>query len=251
MADVPDAFRILQAANPVTEEQLAEVRTSSALDDALEGVLRSPPPSRWWRRTPGPVLLPRARHRRRTFALVGVAVVGLAWTLYAVTKHAPASLTIGCYAAADLQSQTAVVENDGRPPTEICEELWRQGEFGPGPVPPLVPCTLSTGFVGVFPTVGSDTCARVGVGPLPDPPPSTGSPEQDPIALRDALREALAEHCIDESRAVQVATRELAARGLSDWKVEVATAFSRDKPCASFGVDVPAKLVRLIPLPKV
>ncbi|MGH9280694.1 MAG: hypothetical protein ACRD12_21705 [Acidimicrobiales bacterium] len=179
-----------------------------------------------------------------------VAVLSLAWTVYVITRPPATSLTVGCYAAADLQSWTEVVRNDGRAPAEICEELWSRGVFGPGPTPTLQSCALSTGVVGVFPVTAGDTCARLGAVPLPASPPSV-APEQDPIALRDALTEAFhGESCIDEPRAVQIVKEELADRGLFGWTVSVAGTFTGQRPCASLGFDLALKQVLLIPVPR-
>jgi hypothetical protein len=246
---MPDPFLILRGANPVTEEQLTEVASPSALEETLEQALSLAPArrvARWPRRPARPV-----RQRRTALALAGLAVVGLAWTVYVATRQPTTSLTIGCYAAADLRSHTEVVGSDGRPPTEVCEDLWRRGVFGPGPVPPLVACTLSSGVVGVFPMAGSDTCAGLGTALPTSLPPPSNPPEQDPIALRDALTAAFrAEACIAEPQARQIVNRQLAARNLSDWTVEVTGAFSADRPCASIGLDLAGKKVLLIPAPR-
>jgi hypothetical protein len=105
-----------------------------------------------------------ARRRRRRLALILVPAVLAAlavtgFTTYALTRE-PAHLeSVGCFETAELDGNIAVVSADGRSPTAICAELWRQGAMGPGPAPDrLAACVLETGAVGVFPGSGKDTC---------------------------------------------------------------------------------------------
>ena len=104
-----------------------------------------------------------AQRRRRRLALILVpavlvvlAVTG--FTTYALTREPSHLESVGCFESAQLDGNIAIVNADGRGPTAICAELWRQGDMGPGPAPKsLAACVLETGAVGVFPSSGKDT----------------------------------------------------------------------------------------------
>lgn len=239
MTEMRDPFGMLQRANPVRDDQLPEV-SSSILEETFEQVLAKVRPMRPRRGMP-----PR---RRAVVVLVVAAVAGVAWTIYLTATRPTKPLPIGCYEAADLTSRTEVVANDGRPPTEICVELWRRAVFGPGPIPPLVACVLPSGVVGVFPETGNQTCRQVGATPLQSPSPALTDELEETIALRDALRAALLEACLDERQALDLVRSELVARALSDWTVDTVRPFSSQRPCASVGIDAADRTVLLIPV---
>ena len=274
-----DPFTILQLANPVTPEDLTEPLTATALRDLYRQIVQAPPapspvPTRHLPR-PGRVGRPhagrpqrsghagqsqrsghagRARRRWLLAALAVVLTTSAAWAVYQSTREPTRVSSIACYAQADLGSSVDVVVNDGRPPLQACADLWARGAFGAVPVPPLVACVIPSGTVGVFPSVGPDTCRTVGGSQLDGGPTTSapaGSPTTlDPLTLTDALREALGpQRCVDEGQAREVAQQELAARGLSTWSVVTQAPFTPDRPCATVAVDEPAQTVRLIPAP--
>jgi hypothetical protein len=85
-------------------------------------------------------------------------------------------------------------------------------------------------------------------GRAPDAADAGGPTVED--ADTDGLRSAIGpQACVDESQAREIARRELAARGLSAWAVEVEGSFTSARPCVTVGVDTPEKTVRLIPAP--
>ena len=158
-----------------------------------------------------------AQRRRRRLALVLVPVVlavlaVTGFTTYALTREPTHLESVGCFETAELDGSIAVVNADGRNPTAICAELWRQGDMGPGPAPEsLAACVLETGALGVFPSSGKDTCEHLGLTDLPsgyaeeaerfaalrdaiaaELGASYGSTERDPKCLREEEARALA-----------------------------------------------------------
>ena len=204
----------------------------------------------------------RAAQRRRRLALVLVpavlavlAVTG--FTTYALTREPSHLESVGCFETAELDGNIAIVNADGRAPTAICDELWRQGDMGPGPTPKsLAACVLETGAVGVFPSSGKDTCEQLG---LADLPPTYYAAEAERFAaLRDAIAAELGASygtterdpkCLREEEARTLVRRELAARGYEDWSIEVIGGGFAESPCAGVGLgfDGERKVVLLVP----
>jgi hypothetical protein len=249
-----DPLTVLQRANPVPLDRLSEASTSTVVHALYEEIVTAPPPldpGRLRRLVPRPA---RRRRRRLVGTLLAVAIVSVGWRIYVASTQPTKPLTVACYATADASAHTEVLRNDGRPQTDICAGLWRQGAFGPGPVPPLVACVAPSGLTAVVPGTGSDACRQLGAGPLQasssaPPVPSTSATAPDPLALRDSLADAFTATCVSPERAREIASRELAARGFAGWTVEATGTFSDERPCTSLGVDVPEKEVRLIPTP--
>ena len=202
-----------------------------------------------------------AQRRRRRLALVLAAAVlavlaVTGFTTYALTREPSHLESVGCFETADLAGNIAVVNADGRTPTAVCAELWRQGEIGPGPAPEsLAACVLQTGAVGVFPSSGEDTCAQLG---LADLPPTYAAEAKRLAALRDAIAAELGASygsterdpkCLREEEARTLVRRELAARGYEDWSIEVIGGGFTAGPCAAVGLgfDGERKVVFLVP----
>jgi hypothetical protein len=203
----------------------------------------------------------RQRRRRIALAIVPAVLVVLAvtgFTTYALTREPTHLESVGCFETAELDGNTAIVNADGRDPTAICAELWRQGSIGPGPAPEsLAACVLETGAVGVFPSSGEDTCEELGLADLP----STYATEAERFsALRDAIAEELGAsyggserdpRCLREEVARALVRHELAARGYEDWSIEVIGGGFTEGPCAAVGLgfDGERKVVFLVPEP--
>ena len=204
-----------------------------------------------------------AQRRRRRLALVLVpavlavlAVTG--FTTYALTREPTHLESVGCFETADLDGNIALVNADGRAPTAICAELWRQGDMGPGPAPEsLAACVLETGAVGVFPSSGNDTCEQLG---LANVPPTYAAKAERFAALRDAIAAALGASygsterdpkCLREEEARVLVRRELTARGYEDWSIEVIGSGFTASPCAAVGLgfDGERNVVFLVPEP--
>lgn len=208
-------------------------------------------------------LAKRARSRkRRRFALVlAPALVALAtatgFTTYVLTREATQLESIGCFERAELNANTAIVNSDGRSPFEVCTEVWRDGAFGPAATPKrLAACVLESGAIGVFPSSGANTCARLGLAPLP----SGYAAEARRFAqLRDAIVARLGEPasgssrgsatCVGEGAARRIVRRELDARGYTSWQIEVGgEGFTPERPCAEVAFDGKRNVVVLIPV---
>jgi hypothetical protein len=204
-----------------------------------------------------------AQRRRRRLALVLVpAVLALlavtGFTTYALTREPSHLESVGCFETAELDGNIAVVNADGRGPTAICAELWRQGDMGAGPAPKsLAACVLETGAVGVFPSSGKDTCEQLG---LADLPPTYAAEAERLAALRDAIAAELGasygsterdSKCLREEEARALARHELAARGYEDWSIEVIGDGFTESPCTAVGLgfDGERKVVLLVPEP--
>ena len=202
-----------------------------------------------------------AQRRRRRLALILVpavlavlAVTG--FTTYALTREPSHLESVGCFESAELDGNIAIVNADGRDPTAICAELWRQGDMGPRPAPKsLAACVLETGAVGVFPSSGKDTCEQLG---LSDLPPTYAAEAERFAALRDAIAAELGASygsterdpkCLREDEARAFARRELDARGYGNWSIEVIGGGFTDSPCAAMGLgfDGERKVVFLVP----
>lgn len=239
-----DPFDILRQANPIDPDELGDA-------DSLEGqallaeILRQP------RKRPARARLPRLapgrpRHRYLVPA-IAVLALGAGAVGWALTRGVSEPLTIGCYAAADLQAKTAVVPADGRAPVAACRELWRLGEFGAQPTPPLQACVLPSGAIGVFPKHQQDTCGALGLPPVP----STYEPSANPVVrLKQRLVDQfLSEECVVEQRARTLVEAELARLRLADWRIESAAPFTAARPCATLGFDTARRAVLLVPAP--
>ncbi len=149
-----------------------------------------------------------------------LAVTG--FTTYALTREPTHLESVGCFETADLDGNIAIVNADGRDPTAICAELWRQGDMGPGPAPRVWPPACSTGALGVFPSSGKYTCEQLG---LADLPPTYAAEAERFSGLRDAIAAKLGASygstvrdpkCLREQKARALVRHELAARGYED-----------------------------------
>ena len=206
-------------------------------------------------------LLPGRERRRRRLVLVLVpAVIALlaatAFTTYALTREPTHLESIGCYDRADLGSNTAVVNADGREPVAICADVWRQGALGNGKVPKrLEACVLETGAIGVFPSAAANTCGKLGLAPLPA---SYAGNAKRFAALRDAIVAQLGEpasgssdrgsQCLHEPAARALVRRALDAYGYSAWRIQTTGgSFSAERPCAEPSFDSGDKVVLLTP----
>ncbi|HEV2809909.1 MAG TPA: hypothetical protein VGV93_05875 [Acidimicrobiales bacterium] len=240
--DHQDPLELLRKANPVDLGRLPRVSESARAQALLEEIIAT--------RAHTPIRF-RPRQRRRWIGpgAVGATLV-LAAAGYAITQSdATQPLNIGCYEEANLQSATFVVAADGRPPTEVCAEMWPDGAGSPAPE--LVACVLESGAVGVFPGTGDQTCNRLGLATLVDEYPSDAN--RDVLVLREALVDRFKEEpCLERDAAHRVVQEELDDLGLSDWRIEdgagiAGEGFSSARPCAGLAFDAPAKTVTLVP----
>ena len=202
----------------------------------------------------------RRRPRRVALVLIPAAVVLLiatGFTTYALIREPTHFESIGCFERASEDSNTTIVSADGRDPVAVCAELWQQGAFGGAPAPNrLEACVLESGAVGVFPSSGGGTCARLGLAALP----ASYSEKAERIA---GLRKAIVRHlgepasgttvgdgkCVGEKAARAAIRRELNARGYTNWQIEVVRdGFTTERPCAEASLDAARNVVTLTPV---
>lgn len=237
-----DPFEALKAANPVPDAAgltLPERDIAGEVVHALDA--RS------------------ARRRRRawTVPLVAAAVLGSAAAAYIATRHPTHTASVGCYSAASLKADTAVVNRDGTSPVEACTRAWEEGAVGPGPVPHLAACVLPSGAIGVFPAKDESICSRLGSAvatpPSTEPtaPRSAGTP--DVAGLGDALAERSSQQsCLAPDEARRFVADQLQAHRLPDWRIDDVggpDSYTGQRPCVTFSIDEPARKVLLVPSP--
>jgi hypothetical protein len=202
----------------------------------------------------------RRRRRRLAFVLVPAVVLVLGvtgFTTYALTREPTHLESVGCFETAELDGNITVINADGRDPTQICAELWRDGVMGPGPTPEsLAACVLESGAVGVFPSAAANTCEKLG---LADLPPTYSAKAERFTALRDAILARLGQppsgtsegdlKCVREEEARAFVREELDAHGYEDWGIELIGDGFTGRPCAevSVGFDGERKVVFLVP----
>jgi hypothetical protein len=202
-----------------------------------------------------------ARRRRRRVALILVPAVivllGLTgFTTYALTREPTHLESVGCFETAALDGNVAIVNADGRDPTVICGELWRDGAMGSGAAPEsLAACVLESGAIGVFPSSGEEACEQLG---LADLPPAYAAEGKRFAELRDAIVAHLgepasgssrgSEKCVGDDEARALVRRELDAHGYAEWGIELSQDFTAERPCAEASFDGEKKAVVLIPV---
>jgi hypothetical protein len=210
------------------------------------------PPGRQERRARHLVRELTAARRRRRLALTLVAAVivlltaATGFTAYTLLREEPSHFeSIGCFERADLRANVSVVSPDGRSAVEQCRDIWDEGVVG-RPVPAkLAACVLSTGPVGVFPSVDDRTCERMGLADLSAQGQAEG---RRFVRMRNAVYAEIgtppsgssrgSSHCVGEERAHVIVRRVLDAHGYSDWTVRsVGEGFSGERPCADVSFD--------------
>jgi hypothetical protein len=191
-----------------------------------------------------------ARRRWRLVAGGALVVASLvtAAAVWVVTRPAGNPTRVACFAAADLDADTAVVAaSAGGDPITSCEEVWRNGSFrGWGAVPPLAACVLASGTVGVFPGDPS-LCDRLGLARHV----AEGADWDARVGqLVDGLTSELASPaCVDVAVAADLVRERLDQLDLDGWTLIAPATVAPDRPCASVAFDPPAKTITLVPVP--
>ncbi|MGD9696275.1 MAG: hypothetical protein AB7V42_11520 [Thermoleophilia bacterium] len=199
----------------------------------------------------------RARRsaRRRVLLAAAALLLVAAAAAAAVIAGRPDAQTaaVAGVACADAASDTpdlAIIAADGRPPLEVCAQLWRTRQIAgsSGDVPQLTPCLADSGAIIVYPA-GPGICARLGLDP--EIPAGYADAGRRINAFRRALvtrLEPTAEGCPSATEAGVLAEEELGRAGLAGWSVEVDTRGVGE--CASFGMDAARRVVTVTPLPR-
>lgn len=237
-----DIDSLLQAANPVSEEQLPMPSDSPAAQLLYEQI------------TGTPYAGSSRRSSRRRWLGPGlatlVAVTGIGTVAaYSLANHLTSHLTVACYAKPDLEGHALAVNADSDGPVAACSRAWADGRFGTGTVPQLVACLAPEGVASVFPSApGADVCGQLGLPALPAgaatldttpttaAPPTTANPESLTVALRDAVVADLQASCLTDSQA-ELTIDKLFAKAEIKWTVITPTPFPPGRPCASPGFD--------------
>ncbi|HEV2815426.1 MAG TPA: hypothetical protein VGW10_19370 [Solirubrobacteraceae bacterium] len=178
---------------------MSEIPFVDRLGDAIEGAISAPQRVK--------------RRRRRRFGGLAVAVflLGAGGVTIAEILDAPEKLATGqvaCYSEPKLEPTVISVQSaDGRSPTALCEDVLQMHGTA------LVAC-VHHDFVAVFP--GRDTCARLGLRPLPGGyDAATAKVARLSRALLAVERSA---DCIAPRTLVRRAQTVLDARGWMGWK---------------------------------
>lgn len=192
----------------------------------------------------------RRRNRRRAIVPAALVAIGLtAAAIWVASRPAPDPTQVSCYSefALDADIQVGLPRVNGLDPIEQCAEVWLTGELGPPGTPRLLACVNPGGIAGVFPVTGTQSCADLALDAL-DP---VSTAEVDPVVeLQGILADSWNGGCILLDDAVEQAEAELQRLGLDDWTAEVFGPRRPDRPCASFGIDVEAKVVQVVPYPR-
>lgn len=189
-------------------------------------------------------------HRRILVAVAALVLIATAAAVAIVLRsETPSSFRILCYG--DLDTEVPQVEglSGETAAARACGAFWQDGPFGDdGTVPPLASCVLASGAIGVFP--GTDeVCAEL------DLPVAVDIEVLDPLV---ELNGRLSERIVDQG-CVDFGSFEAAARQLivdleldaAGWSVEVPTAPSAERPCASYSLDTERLRLVLVPIPDV
>lgn len=191
----------------------------------------------------------RGRRSKRLVVGVAVATVGLvaAAAAWVVTRPAGNPTRVACFAAADLEADTAPLATGLDDPVAACEEVWRSGPFQAwGAVPPLAACVLTSGVAGVFPGEPS-VCDRLGLARLAT---ESGDWNARVTQLVDGLTAELAfPSCVDVGVAADLVRQRLDQLALDGWTLIAPATAVPERPCASVAFDPPARTVTLVPVP--
>jgi hypothetical protein len=253
-----DPFQLLRELNPVSGADVRGEASSERAQETLERILLED--------TSPTQRAPQREHRRpqwrRSYVLILVALaISAATAAWALTRTPTKTLTVGCYAIADLQARTVVVPTDDRSATAICRGIWQRGDFGLARAPQLEACVLPSGAIGVFPSPNGQACENLRLAPVapetPAAPPGRAGTKPSPTpqatarTLKDRLVDTfLARPCMNEQQATEAVRAALRRLRVNDWDVRTNGPFSAPRPCASLAFDEEHRIVLLVPLPK-
>lgn len=190
----------------------------------------------------------RTRGRRRIVgAIAATALVGggtaAAFFLRSDTPTDPVAVV--CYEAADLEARALDVAAPNGLRADLCGPLWQDGSLGDGGlVPPLTPCVLDGGGLGIFPG-DATVCEKLGLALAVD------LPSLDTVASLAQQLQAftLSRPCPNVDATRDRALRVLEDLELSDWTVTASSARSPDRPCGTTSVVADERRVVVIAVP--
>jgi hypothetical protein len=200
-----------------------------------------------------------------------MATTSMAVAAYALVGRQPSKpQNVACFAAADLQAETAVVGAGPGGPVATCARLRDRGYVGGATSQTLRACVLDSGAVGVFPEAsGRDVCLDLGLASVSPPTGGgRGEPSRPPIGTDDAVADAarftafrdavlprlLDQGCVGAGAAEAIVREELGRAGLEGWTVvagvgEDGLGFSAERPCASLNFKPEVRTIELAPVP--
>jgi hypothetical protein len=269
-----DPLERLRVLNPVTADELDALVWAEPAQACFRRIVAGEFPTAQGRpgrlRAPLPAGLRRPRRALPVAVLAVVGSMSLVVAGYALVGRQPSKpQTVACFAAADLQAETAVVGTGEGGPVATCARLRDQGFLGGAPASTLRPCVLESGAVGVFPQAsGRDVCLDLGLASVSAPGggrASSSLPSIEPddpamaaarfTAFRDAvLPRFVGQGCVGARPAEMIVREELARAGLEGWSVvsgvgEDGLGFSAERPCASLNFKPEVRTVELAPVP--
>lgn len=192
------------------------------------------------------------QRRRRTLTLAVAVLTALAGVAaaYYITRPATEPSVVVCYEAADLDSTRVAIAAPPSLTTDACEQPWLDGTLRSdtqhvGQIPPFVGCVNERGTLWVFPGDDDQLCQDLGL--ANHEPAST---PDDHTRLMGLLTDMFhPEECIPIADAEQRIVQLLTSNDLSTWNVRIATQPTNERPCASFSLDPPTNMIRLVPIP--
>lgn len=196
------------------------------------------------------------RRRRRLVVAAFACLLVAAAAAAAVIASRPDAQTaavagIACADSATAKPNLSIIAADGRPPLEVCAQLWRSGAVkagSSGEVPALTPCLAESGAIFVYPG-GAGVCEDLGLDP--ELPAGYADAGRQINAFRRALSarlEPTAASCPSVTEAELIAEDQITGSDLTGWTVEVQTGGAGE--CASFGLDGGRRVVTVSPLPR-
>jgi len=226
----------LQRANPVPVDEVANRRDLPSAH-ALFAEITAQRPRRVRRRT---VVI--------AIALVVLALAALVGAFALVNRSEPEVTAPRCYESASLTAQSFVTASGGDL-RAACADLWKQGFFGPGPVPSHFDvCVLPQGAPGVFPGEAGSVC-----GPLGLREAHVTSSDEQLLEFERRASEAVREpDCLTYDEAHDVVAHYLDEFGLHGWTIGPSPklpAFSDENPCASLYFATGRRTVVIVPVP--
>lgn len=205
--------------------------------------------------------LSRRPHRRRAAFILGpIAALLVAGGGYAALhSDAPASAGVECHETASTTGNESLEALDGRSPTAICTQAWREGGLSnsaAGRQPPPLQACIAPGknrAVQVFPAEAG-VCHKLGFKPASPTEGTTNLDRRFVSFKREVYDEVTSVRCRSESEARQIVGRALHRHDLVGWKIAIGPGihgegFSSERPCASPMFDSPSSTVTLVPTP--
>ena len=269
-----DPLERLRVLNPVSADELDALVWAEPAQACFRRIVAGEIPTAQGRpgrlRAPLPAGPGRPRRALRVAVLAVVGSMSLVVAGYALVGRQPSKpQTVACFAAADLQAETAVVGTGEGGPVATCARLRERGYPGGAKPSASRACVLESGAVGVFPeATGRDVCLDLGLATVSAPGGGRDNPSRPSIepgapevaaarftAFRDAvLPRLVGQGCVGAGPAEMIVREELVRAGLEGWTVvsgvgEDGLGFSTERPCASLNFKPEVRTVELAPVP--